>query len=136
MSQALFRPLEGKADEILDFIMQAPEVQAHPSVSYAVRLVCEEIIVNIIHYAYPNTSDGYIGIGITDDDFTLRITIRDGGKPFNPLKRELPDITQALKDRQIGGLGIFLVREMADEVDYTYTDGENRLLLIKHISQE
>lgn len=134
MSHALFSPIAGKADEILNFIMQTPEVQSHSSVSYAIRLVCEEIIVNIIHYAYPNTADGYIGIGIVDDGLALRITIRDGGKPFNPLEHECPDTAQALEDRRIGGLGIFLVRQMADEVDYTYTDGENRLLLIKHIS--
>lgn len=136
MSHALFRPIDGKEGEILDFIMQAPEVRAHPSVSYAVRLVCEEIIVNIIRYAYPDAADGYIGVGIAEDGQALRITIRDGGKPFNPLERERPDTTQALENREIGGLGIFLVRQVADRVDYAYTGGENRLSLVKNIRKE
>lgn len=132
MSHALFRPITGKEDEILDFIMQAPEVRAHPSVSYAVRLVCEEIIVNIIHYAYPGREDGYIGIDIADDGNALRIMISDGGKPFNPLDSERPDTAKALEDREIGGLGIFLVRQMTDGVSYARADGENRLLLVKN----
>ena len=136
MSHALFRPIDGKEGEILDFIMHAPEVRAHPSVSYAVRLACEEIIVNIIRYAYPDAADGYIGVGIAEDGQALRITIRDGGKPFNPLEHERPDTTQALEDREIGGLGIFLVRQVADRVDYAYTGGENRLSLVKNIRKE
>lgn len=135
MSQALFRPIAGREDEILDFIMQAQEVRAHPSVSYAVRLSCEEIIVNIIRYAYPNRTDGYIGIGISGDGNQLCVAIRDGGRPFNPLAYGQPDITLAPENRDIGGLGIFLVRQMMDKVSYTRADGENRLLLIKKIGK-
>lgn len=132
MSHALFKPIAGREEEILDFIMQAHEVRAHPSVSYAIRLSCEEIIVNIIRYAYPEQTDGYIGIGITDSGGELCISIRDGGRPFNPLENRLPDTSLALEDRDIGGLGIFLVRQMMDKMSYIHADGENRLLLIKN----
>lgn len=132
MSHALFKPIAGREEEILDFIMQTHEVRAHPSVSYAIRLSCEEIIVNIIRYAYPEQTDGYIGIGITDSGGELCISIRDGGRPFNPLENRLPDTSLALEDRDIGGLGIFLVRQMMDKVSYIHADGENRLLLIKN----
>lgn len=133
MSHALFKPIAGRAEEILDFIMQAHEVRAHPSVSYAIRLSCEEIIVNIIRYAYPEQTDGYIDVGITDAGGELCISIRDGGRAFNPLENKLPDTSLALEDRDIGGLGIFLVRQMMDKVNYIHADGENRLLLIKNI---
>lgn len=136
MSHALFQPIAGREEEILDFIMQAREVRAHPSVSYAIRLSCEEIIVNIIRYAYPQHTDGYISVGITDTGGELCITIRDGGRPFNPLERELPDISLALEDRDIGGLGILLMRQMMDKVSYIHADGENRLLMIKNIGNE
>lgn len=129
----MFTQIEGKVDEIMDFIMLAPEVKERPSVSYAVRLACEEIIVNIIHYAYADVSQGYIGIDIASDRNELRIEIRDAGIPFNPLERELPDISLAPEEREIGGLGIFLVRQMMDQVCYTRKNGENRLLLIKNI---
>lgn len=129
----MFTQIADKADEIMDFIMLAPEVRELPSVSYAVRLACEEIIVNIIHYAYADISQGYIGIDIASDRNELRIEIRDGGTPFNPLERTLPDISLAPEQREVGGLGIFLVRQMMDQVCYTRRNGENRLLLIKNI---
>lgn len=135
MSHALFQPIVGKEEEILDFIMQAREVRAHPSVSYAIRLSCEEIIVNIIRYAYPEQTDGYIGVGITDSDGELRIVIWDGGRPFNPLEKELPDTSLTLENRDIGGLGILLMRQMMDKVSYIHTDGENRLLMIKNVGK-
>lgn len=135
MSHALFQPIAGKEEEILDFIMQAREVRAHPSVSYAIRLSCEEIIVNIIRYAYPEQTDGYIGIDVTDSGGELRIVIRDGGRPFNPLEKELPDTSLALEDRDIGGLGILLMRQMMDNVSYIHVDGENRLLMVKNIGK-
>lgn len=130
----MFRPIEGRADEIMDFIMQAPEVRACPSVSYAVRLACEEIVVNILHYAYAEPSEGYVGIDIFSDRKELRIGIRDGGRPFNPLEREQPDTTLGADEREIGGLGIFLVRQVMDKVCYVREDGENRLLLIKSVA--
>lgn len=134
MSRALFTQIEGKSDEIMKFITQAPEVRDSPSVSYAVRLACEEIIVNIIHYAYADAADGYIGIDISSSGEELRIEIRDGGIAFNPLEKEPPDISLTAEEREIGGLGIFLVRRMMDKVCYTRKEGENRLLMIKRIA--
>lgn len=131
MSHALFIPIEGKEDIILDFIMHTHEVRAFSSESYAIRLACEEIIVNIIHYAYPDHTDGYIDITITDDGRALYIIISDGGKPFNPLECQRPDTSLSPEDRAIGGLGIFLVRQMMDNVSYCYNYGENKLTLVK-----
>lgn len=135
MSHVLFQSIAGKEEEILDFIMQTREVRAYPFASYAIRLSCEEIIVNIIRYAYPEQTDGYIGVGITDLDGELRIVIWDGGRAFNPLEKELPDTSFILEARDIGGLGILLMKQMMDKVSYIYADGENRLLMIKNVGK-
>lgn len=134
MSHALFRPIAGRADEIVDFIMQTEEVRAYPPVSYAIRLACEEVIVNIIQYAYPTGADGYIRVNLSVESKRLRIEISDGGIPFNPIDKPLPDITLEAEEREIGGLGIFLTRQMMDVAEYEYKEGENRLLLIKDIA--
>lgn len=134
MSHALFRPIAGRADEIVDFIMQTEEVRAYPPVSYAVRLACEEVIVNIIQYAYPAGADEYIRVNLSVESKRLRIEISDGGIPFNPIDKPLPDITLEAEAREIGGLGIFLTRQMMDIAEYEYKEGENRLLLIKDIA--
>lgn len=136
MSHALFRPVAGRADEIIDFIMHTEEVSAHPSVEYAIHLACEEIIANITSYAYPAGVDGYIGLDVTDDGKELRIEIRDGGRPFNPVEKETPDVTQSLDSRDIGGLGIYLVLQMMDQVSYSYEEGKNKLVLVKNINKK
>ncbi len=133
MSHAFFQPITGRTNEIMDFLMHTKEVQACPSLAYTVRISCEEIIVNIISYAYPPDAVGYIRLEVTRDDGKLCIEIQDGGVPFNPLDRQKPDISQQLEEREIGGLGIFLVLEMMDEVEYRYEEGKNKLILRKRI---
>ncbi len=136
MSRTLFTQIDGKAGEIVDFIMHTPEVSNFPTASYAVRLACEEIVVNIIRYAYSDISQGYIKIDISLDGRELHIEIRDGGTPFNPLGRETPDTALPPEERDIGGLGIYLVRRMMDRVCYMRHNGENCLLLVKYVSHE
>ena len=133
MSQALFQPITGRADEIVNFLIHTEEVLAHPSLIYAVRLSCEEIIVNIINYAYPAGTDGYIGVHVTTNQGKLCIEIQDGGIPFTPIEKEEPDISRDLEEREIGGLGIFLVFQMMDEVEYRYEEGKNKLMMRKKI---
>lgn len=132
MSHTLFQSVTGRVDEIIDFIMHSKEVSAHPSVGYAVRLACEEVVVNIISYAYPSGTEGYVELDIADEGGELRIEICDGGSPFNPIERKSPDVTQRLEDRDIGGLGIYLVFQMMDSVKYRYEDGKNKLVLTKN----
>ena len=136
MSHALFQPIIGKADEIMDYLMHTEEVRTYPSLGYTVRLSCEEIIVNIISYAYPPGVNGYIWLNVVVEQEMLCIEIHDGGTPFNPINREDPDIMQDLGEREIGGLGIFLVLQMMDDVEYKYEEGKNKLILKKRIENE
>ncbi|MCR5573548.1 MAG: ATP-binding protein [Bacteroidaceae bacterium] len=133
MSELNFQPIKGRAREILKAILVSPEVSScSKKVVYAFRLACEEIVMNITGYAYPEDFDGFLSVEITKTD---RITIRfiDAGIPFNPLKQEKPDTTLSWKLRRIGGLGILLINTMMDDVQYEYKDNHNVLTIEKKI---
>ncbi|GEM_PF-242111 len=92
----------------------------------------EEIFVNIAHYAYVN-GKGDVEVLIGNEKGRLLIEFVDTGEPFNPIAKEEPDITLSADERRIGGLGIFMVRKIMDEVNYEYKDGKNILRLFKQI---
>lgn len=135
MTKLQFHPIHGRLEEILTSLMHTREVTAHPSLAYTIRLVSEEIIANIMNYAYPRDSEAYLSLHLCDENGTISIEFRDGGIPFNPLDKSKPDITLPPEQRKIGGLGIFLVREMMDDVTYTYQNKENRLKITKKYSE-
>jgi anti-sigma regulatory factor (Ser/Thr protein kinase) len=94
---------------------------------------CEEIIVNIMNYAYPD-QEGELVI-IYDDEFDpIKITFVDNGKPFNPLDEPEADFSLSLEERGIGGLGILLVKKLMDDVHYQYKDNQNILTIVKKLS--
>ena len=95
-----------------------------------IELVLEELLTNIVSYAYPDR-EGSIELGCYPEPgnvFRLRIT--DWGIPFDPLAQEPPDLTTGLAERQIGGLGIHLARRMSDGLSYSREDGTNILEVI------
>ena len=134
MSTFHFQPVKGQAREIITAILKSPEVAAcHRKAALALRLACEEIVMNVTAYAYPEgKSGGFLDVDIRQTD---RITIRfeDGGVPFNPLEQQKPDTGLSWKNRRIGGLGIFLVIEEMDAVRYAYVDNKNILTIEKAI---
>ena len=95
----------------------------------------EEIFSNVCYYAYqPDTGKFTIQIEITETDpRTVTIHLIDAGKPFDPTKREDPDVTLSAKDRNIGGLGIYVTKKSVDEMHYERHGNENVLTLIKAI---
>ena len=131
-----FQPIAGKALEILDAILHTPEVASCKKEFLALRLVCEELVVNVVDYAYPDDTEGYLDVEIDKKDTMITIRLKDGGTPFNPLEKEMPDTTRPLEERRIGGLGIFLVIKKMDEVTYDYVNNENVLTIKKTISNE
>lgn len=127
-----FQPIQGKAEEIIQSIIQTDEIVALPSFAYMIHLVVEEIVVNIVDYAYPE-GNGYLEVRINNDNKELTIEFRDHGIPFNPLEQSMPDLDIPLEERSIGGLGIFLTKEMMDNVEYRYEQGENILIIKKNL---
>lgn len=106
---------------------------------YQINICFEEIFVNIASYAYSNgEGDGMIRIllEITEDPYKVFIKFRDTGIPYNPLEKEDPDTTLSADERQIGGLGIFFVKNMMDEVLYSYENKENVLSIMKEQKED
>ena len=93
-----------------------------------IRLVLEEIMMNIINHAYATDPAGPVHVGWRiNSDASRTIKFVDSGEEFNPLQKEPPDTAAGLEDRPIGGLGIHLVREMCREIEYTRAGNENIL---------
>ncbi|MBR1907415.1 SpoIIE family protein phosphatase [bacterium] len=93
-------------------------------------LICtEEIFTNIVKYGYEQDETKAIEVSITQTEKDISIAFYDKGKQFNPLNQEDPDITLSTEDRQIGGLGIYMVKQSMDKVDYDYKDGKNILTI-------
>ena len=94
----------------------------------------EEIFVNIASYAYqPGTGDALIQVESLDGPKRVEVTFVDSGVPYNPLLKEDPDVTLSVEERQIGGLGIYMVKKSMDEMTYEYKDNKNILKIIKCI---
>lgn len=94
-----------------------------------INLVLEEAIVNVINYAYPDDVAGEIELTADYDKESgkLLLTISDSGKPFNPLQTPTPDLNASPEERPLGGLGIYLMRTLADNVEYVHIDNRNIL---------
>ena len=98
-----------------------------------IRLAIEEAVVNVMKYAYPAGTIGEVNILMTYDGNRLKVIITDTGTPFNPTEVSRADTTLSAEERPIGGLGILLVRELMDSINYERTDGKNILTLRKKI---
>ena len=120
-------------DKVLDFIGQKLEAADCPvKTQTQISVAAEEIYVNIASYAYqPDTGDAVIRVSV--EDGTAVIEFRDRGVAFDPLAKDDPDVTLSAEERQIGGLGIFMVKKTMDEVLYRREDGENILTIKKKL---
>lgn len=99
-----------------------------------VSICVEEIYVNISNYAYqPDIGEATICCSIGGDPMQVIIQFLDAGKPFDPLAEEDADITLSAEERDIGGLGILMVKKSMDLVTYSYENGKNILTLLKNI---
>lgn len=118
--------------ELNAFVKQVmAQLDVEPSLAKKLRLAVEEAVVNVMDYAYPPGTTGDIIIHVTSDGEALNFVITDSGVAFDPTVQDKADTTLSAEDRPIGGLGILLVREMMDTINYERTDGKNVLLLRK-----
>lgn len=95
-------------------------------VGYSLKVVADEIFSNIVHYSGAKTAD----ILFRNDNDRMLLIFEDDGKPYNPLEAEEPDITAGAEERKIGGLGMFMVKKMAESVAYKYASGKNQMTVI------
>lgn len=123
-----------KLDEVLDFVDQLlDEWECPMKTQTQINIAVEEIFVNIAHYAY-KAHNGQARITVTRKGSDAEITFTDSGTPYNPLEREDPDVTLSAEDRQIGGLGIYIVKKSMDSVSYEHRDNNNVLTISKRIA--
>lgn len=104
--------------------------------SYALNLSLEEILTNVISYGYEDNNEHTITIRISLKDKELIAEVEDDGKPFNPLEAPEPDIEKPLEDRPVGGLGIHLVRNLMDGLEYKRELGKNILMMRRNTGKE
>lgn len=97
-----------------------------------IALAVEEIFINIASYAYaPGTGTAKVCVSLFENPPSVALTFSDHGIPYDPLKKQDPDITLSAQARSVGGLGVFLAKKLTDTVSYEYRDGQNVLTLTK-----
>jgi len=99
-----------------------------------IDIAIDELFGNIAHYAYnPDVGSATVQVEVTEEPLAVIITFIDGGIPYDPLAAADPDITLSAEERQIGGLGIYMVKKSMDEITYEYKDGKNILSIKKKL---
>lgn len=122
-------------DAVLMFIDEELEKLDCPiKTQMQIDIAVEEIFVNIAHYAYtPGVGNATIRLGYEEETNAVCMTFIDSGMPYDPLAKEDPDITLSAEERQIGGLGIFMVKNSMEDMNYVYEDGKNILSMKKKL---
>ena len=122
--------------QLADFVdMVCEEVGMDMAIAIQMNLAMEEAVVNVMDYAYPAGTVGDVTIEAESDDDQLQFTIIDSGTPFDPTAKEEVDTTLSAEERPIGGLGIHLVRQLVDSINYERIDGKNILTLRKKMDK-
>jgi anti-sigma regulatory factor (Ser/Thr protein kinase) len=99
-----------------------------------INIAIDELFGNIAHYAYnPDVGPATVKVEVIEEPMAVIITFIDGGVPYDPLSQADPDITLSAEEREIGGLGIYMVKKSMDDITYEYKDGKNILRIKKNI---
>ena len=115
----------GEQLEILDCPMKA---------QLQIEIAIDELFSNIAHYAYhPEIGEATVRVEVAEDPLAVIITFIDNGVAYDPLKQTDPDTTLSAEEREVGGLGIYMVKKSIDEISYEYVNGQNILKIKKHI---
>ncbi len=123
-----------KMDEILDFVnTYLEEMDCPMKVQTQLDIAIDELFSNICYYAYGGKAgEAMIVIDSLSDPHGVTLTFIDSGVPYNPLEKEDPDVNLGVNERQIGGLGIFIVKKTMDDISYVYEDNKNKLTIKKY----
>lgn len=137
MQELTILALTKNLPQVLDFVdrnLEALGCSATDQMQMDVAV--EEIFVNIASYAYqPEEGTAVVRFETAEDPASVVVTFADRGVPYDPLAKPDPDISQSLRNRQRGGLGIFMTKQYMDGVEYQYRDGQNILTLRKRLER-
>ena len=124
-----------KAIEFVDEMLE--EYGCGMKEQMAIDVAVDELFANIAHYAYnPETGYATVRVDVVKEPLSVEITFMDNGKPYDPLAKADPDTTKSIEEREIGGMGIFIVKKSMDAVNYEYKDGKNILTIRKSFISE
>jgi len=125
-----FKPGIESVHQIQEFVRETfPVFAGNPNKLLKIDLVIEEIVVNIVRYGCLGIDNCVIDVGLDTKDNKMILEISDSGSAFNPLEQEAPDVKSGLDQRRPGGLGIFLVKQIANEIQYERRNNKNILRL-------
>lgn len=123
-------------EKVLAFLDEQLEEQGCPMrTQFEIDVAAEELFVNVASYAYESGGQVRVDVLFEENPRAVKICFADRGIPYNPLEREDPDITLPAEQRDIGGLGIFMVKKSMDGMTYEYADGENRTTIYKLLAR-
>lgn len=134
MQVTTFEPIAGKCGDIIEWFMKSPDMPEDDGLLFKIRLSIEEAVENIVQYAYEH-GNGWMEAGTINDGDTLTIFLKDAGVPFDPLAKPDPDITLDAEEREVGGLGIFLCKQLMDSVKYNFAKGCNIFTMSKKVKE-
>ena len=120
-------------EKVTDFVnSELDELGCPLKAQMQIDVAIDELFGNIARYAYsPDTGNATVRFDAEENPLRAVITFIDSGKPFNPLDSAEPDTTLSAEERQVGGLGIFIVKKTMDDISYRYCDGQNILTIRK-----
>ncbi len=120
---------------VTDFVnRKLEELQCPPKSQMQIDIAIDELFGNISNYAYkPDIGPATVRVEVEKHPVAVTITFIDGGRQFDPLSTDEPDVTLPASERRIGGLGLYLVRKTMDEITYEYRNGKNILKIRKNI---
>lgn len=133
MNELLIDAKVENLDVVLEYLARYLEkLQCPAKIQVQLAIAVEEIFVNIAHYAYDCGKTGQVEIHLkTENTSSISICFTDWGTPYNPLEKEDPDVTLSAEEREIGGLGIYMVKKSMDNVFYRHEEGKNILVIEK-----
>ncbi len=106
-----------------------------PEHSLAFEIALEEIFMNVVTHGTPAGSQARVEVCLALAEDSLTLAVEDGGPPFDPLTLPAPDTRSPLEERQVGGLGVYFVRQLMDAVSYSRVGARNRLRMTKHLAR-
>ena len=122
-------------ETVTDFVNEQLEALDCPiKAQMQIDIAIDELFGNIAHYAYnPQVGSATVRVEVIEEPLSVVITFIDDGVPYDPLQKDDPDITLSAEEREIGGLGIYMVKKSMDEITYEYKDGQNILKIKKNL---
>lgn len=124
-------------EKITEFVDEQLEMyDCPPKAKVQIDIAIDELFGNIALYAYnPDEGPATVRVEVTENPLSVILTFIDNGVPYNPLEKADPDTTLSAEERQIGGLGIYMVKKTMDEIVYEYKNGQNFLKVKKSLEK-